>query len=207
MAVTTSPLRPPSRAPELIIPRPEPGSGVIVLSDNLPALQALPAESVRLIYIDPPFNTGSRRTLTRLRTVSDPENGDRVGYQGRRYRTVRLGSLSFEDVFDDFLAFLEPRLLEARRLLTPDGSLFVHLDYREVHYCRVLLDAIFGRQSLINEIIWAYDYGARSRRRWSPKHDNILWYARDPKGYVFRYDAIDRIPYRAPGLVGPEKAR
>ncbi len=195
------------RSPDVTVPLPEPDSGVIVLADNLPVLRALPSGSARLIYIDPPFNTGSRRTLTQLRTVSDPEGGDRAGYQGRRYRTVRLGSLSFEDVFDDFLAFLEPRLVEAHRLLTDDGSLFVHLDYREVHYCRVLLDTIFGREGLINEIIWAYDYGARSRKRWSPKHDNILWYARDPKRYVFHYETLDRIPYLAPGLVGPEKAR
>ncbi|MGI6208151.1 MAG: DNA-methyltransferase [Anaerolineae bacterium] len=167
----------------------------------------MPSESVRLIYIDPPFNTGRRQTRRQLRTVADPEGGDRVGFQGKRYRTIRLGSMSFADVFDDFLAFIEPRLVEAHRLLTPDGSLFVHLDYREVHYCRVLLDAIFGRESFINEIIWAYDFGGRSRRRWSPKHDNILWYARNPSDYVFNYEAIDRIPYLAPGLVGPEKAR
>lgn len=183
------------------------GTGKIILSDNLPVLREMPSESVRLIYIDPPFNTGRRQTRRQLRTVADPEGGDRVGFQGKRYRTIRLGSMSFADVFDDFLAFIEPRLVEAHRLLTPDGSLFVHLDYREVHYCRVLLDAIFGRESFINEIIWAYDFGGRSRRRWSPKHDNILWYARNPSDYVFNYEAIDRIPYLAPGLVGPEKAR
>ena len=173
------------------------GTGKIILSDNLPVLREMPSESVRLIYIDPPFNTGRRQTRRQLRTVADPEGGDRVGFQGKRYRTIRLGSMSFADVFDDFLAFIEPRLVEAHRLLTPDGSLFVHLDYREVHYCRVLLDAIFGRESFINEIIWAYDFGGRSRRRWSPKHDNILWYARNPSDYVFNYEAIDRIPYLA----------
>ena len=58
----------------------------------------------------------------------------------------------------------------------------------------------------MNEIIWAYDYGARSKRKWSPKHDTIFWYAMDPDHYTFNFDAMDRIPYMAPGLVGKEKA-
>jgi site-specific DNA-methyltransferase (adenine-specific) len=132
--------------------------------------------------------------------------GDRTGFQGRRYRTTKLGSRAFADSFDDYLAFLEPRLVEAHRLLAPAGSLFLHLDYREVHYAKVLLDAIFGRASFQNEIVWAYDYGARATRRWSPKHDNILWYTKDPKRYTYRHADIDRIPYMAPELVGPEKA-
>ena len=179
----------------------------IVYSDNLPVLRSLPSGSVRMVYIDPPFNTGGTQVRHSLRVVPDAEGGDRTGYQGQRYRTIRLGSMSFSDSFDDFLGFIEPRLVEIRRLLTDDGSLFVHLDYREVHYCKVLLDGIFGRGSFLNEIIWAYDYGARTRKRWPAKHDNILWYARDPRSYVFNYDDIDRIPYMAPGLVGPEKAR
>jgi site-specific DNA-methyltransferase (adenine-specific) len=129
-----------------------------------------------------------------------------VGFKGQRYKTTRIGSRSFADDFDDYLAFLEPRLLEAQRLLRPSGSLFLHLDCREVHYAKVLLDAIFGRESFQNEIIWAYDYGARATKKWSGKHDNILWYAKDPASYTFRFDDIDRIPYMAPGLVGPEKA-
>lgn len=177
----------------------------IYRGDNLSILPTLPPQSFDLIYIDPPFNTGRRQARTRIRTVRD-ERGDRTGYQGRRYRTVPLGTSAFEDSFDDYLAFLEPRLREAYRLLSPAGSFFFHIDYREVHYCKVLLDGIFGRESFLNEIVWAYDYGARSRRRWSPKHDNILFYARDPKRYTYRYEDIDRIPYLAPGLVGPEKA-
>ena len=122
--------------------------------------------------------------------------------------TIRsnLGTQSYNDLFDDYLTFLEPRLVEARRLLTPNGSLYFHIDYREVHYCKLLLDGIFGRQSFLNEIIWAYDYGARSRKKWPPKHDNILWYAKNPEDYIYNIDDIDRIPYMAPGLVGPEKA-
>ncbi|MHB0878558.1 MAG: DNA-methyltransferase [Anaerolineae bacterium] len=178
----------------------------IVYSDNLPVLRALPAAFTRMIYIDPPFNTGGRQVRQTLKVVPDADTGDRTGYQGNRYRTIRLGSMSFADQFDDFLSFMEPRLVEARRALTDDGSLFVHLDYREVHYCKVLLDGIFGRDSFINEIIWAYDYGARTRKRWPAKHDNILWYAKDPRAYIFNYDDIDRIPYMAPGLVGPDKA-
>ena len=181
----------------------------IFLGDNLPILQSLPAESVALIYIDPPFNTGRAQARMQLKTVRDDENGDRTGFKGQRYKTVRVGQRAFSDTFassDDFLAFLEPRLAEAKRLLTPDGSVYFHIDYREVHYCKILLDQIFGRESFLNEIIWAYDYGARTKKKWPPKHDNILWYAKDPENYIFNYDEIERIPYMAPGLVGPEKA-
>jgi site-specific DNA-methyltransferase (adenine-specific) len=177
----------------------------IYFGDNLPILQALPSESVNLIYIDPPFNTGKTQSRTQIQTVRS-ENGDRIGFQGQRYETIRIGSKGYSDLFDDFLGFLEPRLVEARRILKPDGSLFFHIDYREVHYCKVLLDTIFGRASFLNEIIWAYDYGARTRKKWPTKHDNILWYAKDPENYVFNVDDIERIPYMAPGLVGPEKA-
>lgn len=178
----------------------------IYSGDNLPILRGMDAASVRLIYIDPPFNTGKTQTRSSIRTVHDDAAGDRVGFQGKRYRTELVGRKSYEDVFDDYLAFLGPRLQEAHRLLAADGSLFVHMDYREVHYVKILLDQIFGRACFINELIWSYDYGARSKRRWSPKHDTILWYVKDPKNYCFNYDAIDRIPYLAPDLVGPEKA-
>jgi len=178
----------------------------IILADNLDALADVPDGCAALVYIDPPFNTGRRQTRTRIQTVRDEEGGDRTGFGGRRYRTVKLGTTGYADSFDDYLGFLEPRLREARRILRPDGSFFLHTDYREVHYCKVLLDEIFGRPSFINEIIWSYDYGGRSKKRWSPKHDNILWYAKYPKNYTYRYDDIDRIPYMAPGLVGPEKA-
>jgi site-specific DNA-methyltransferase (adenine-specific) len=174
--------------------------------DNMSILPGLDAEQFRLIYIDPPFNTGRDQVRTQLRTTRVEDGGDRTGYGGARFETTVLGRRSFVDAFDDYLAFLEPRLREAHRLLTPDGSLFLHLDYREVHYAKVLLDQIFGRASFINEIVWAYDYGARNRKKWSAKHDNILWYAKDPDRYVFDYEAMDRIPYMAPGLVGPEKA-
>jgi len=180
----------------------------IYFGDNLPILQSLPAGSVALIYIDPPFNTGKAQARTQIKTVRD-DHGDRTGFQGRRYKTVRLGQRAFGDAFDsseDFLAFLEPRLIEARRHLTPDGSLYFHIDYREVHSCKILLDEIFGRKCFLNEIIWAYDYGARTKKKWPPKHDNILWYVKDPDNYIFNYDEIERIPYMAPGLVGPEKA-
>lgn len=181
-------------------------SGRILQGDNLGHLQAMDDASFELVYIDPPFNTGKAQTRTRLRTVRDEENADRRGFAGRGYRTEVLGSSSYADTFDDFLAFLTPRLQQAHRLLTAHGSLFVHLDYREVHYVKVLLDQIFGRACFQNEIIWAYDYGARSKRRWPCKHDTILWYSKHPQRYTFVYEAIDRIPYLAPGLVGPEKA-
>ena len=178
----------------------------IHLGDNLDVLRALPEESVDLIYIDPPFNTGKRQERRRMKVVHDEEGGDRVGYQGKRYRTVDLGTSGWDDAFDDFMAFLVPRLQQAHRVLKAHGSFFLHIDYREVHYCKVALDQIFGRECFQNEIIWAYDYGARTKKKWSAKHDNILWYTRDPKHYTFNYDEMDRIPYMAPGLVGKEKA-
>jgi site-specific DNA-methyltransferase (adenine-specific) len=180
--------------------------GKIYFGDNLPILRESPPSSVDLIYIDPPFNTGRRQERTRIKTVRTEDIGDRTGFQGKRYKTTTLFTSGYEDQFDDFLGFMQDRLVEAHRILRPHGSLFLHLDYREVHYCKVLLDAIFGRQCFINEIIWAYDYGARAKRRWPAKHDNLLWYAKDPDNYTFNFDAMDRIPYMAPGLVGAEKA-
>ncbi len=182
-------------------------ANLVYHADNLSVLRSLPDACARLIYIDPPFNTGKRQSRTQIKTVRAADgDGDRIGFAGRRYVSRRVGEQSYHDRFDDYLAFLAPRLAEARRVLTPDGSLYFHIDYREVHYCKVLLDDLFGRDSFLNEIIWAYDYGARTRKKWPAKHDNILWYARDPQRYVFNVDAIDRIPYMAPGLVGPEKA-
>ena len=168
-------------------------------------MRSLESESIDLIYIDPPFNTGKAQTLTRLQTVAD-QDGDRTGFQGRRYRTVKLGSTSYLDIHDDYLTFLEPRFEEMKRLLRPTGTLYFHIDYREVHYCKVLLDHIFGRDCFLNEVIWAYDYGARTTKKWPPKHDNILVYVRDPEAYYFDAEAVERIPYMAPGLVGPDKA-
>ncbi len=179
--------------------------GKIHLADNLEVLRGLPAESVDLIYIDPPFNTGKVQERTQLRTVRSAE-GNRVGFRGRRYESTVLGTKRFNDLFDDYLAFLEPRLTEAYRVLAPHGSFYFHVDYREVHYCKVLLDSLFGRESFLNEIIWAYDYGGRPKDRWPPKHDNILLYVKNPSEYVFNVDGIERISYMAPGLVGPEKA-
>lgn len=175
------------------------------LGDNLEVLRQLPADHFDLIYIDPPFNTGKAQERKSRTSVRD-EEGTHLGFHGRRYRTVTLGQRSYDDLFDDYLAFLEPRLVEAHRVLAPTGSLFFHIDYRESHYAKILLDLIFGRRSFMNEIIWAYDYGARTKKRWPAKHDTIFWYARDPKNYQFHYDEVDRIPYLAPSLVGPEKA-
>jgi site-specific DNA-methyltransferase (adenine-specific) len=193
----------------------KPGNRILT-RDNLNVLRKMESESVELIYIDPPFNTGRVQKRPQLRTVRD-EAGDRTGFGGRRYRTEKIASKGaqngYQDQFDDFPGFLRPRLAEAYRILKPEGSLFFHIDYREVHYCKVLLDEIFsnggavrGRDCFQNEIIWAYDYGARAKKRWPAKHDNILWYTKDPKRYTFNLEASDRIPYMAPGLVGAEKA-
>lgn len=177
----------------------------IIFGDNLSILQQMESGSVDLIYIDPPFNTGRQQKRTQIRTIRS-SSGDRTGFSGRRYQTVRLGSRAYPDIFDDYLQFLEPRLIEAWRILSPHGSLYFHIDYREVHYCKVLLDQIFGRECFLNEIIWSYDYGGRTKKKWPPKHDNILFYVKDPLNYTFNVEDIDRIPYMAPGLVGPEKA-
>jgi site-specific DNA-methyltransferase (adenine-specific) len=177
----------------------------IILSENLAALGALPANFARLVYIDPPFNTGRRQRRERIAVARD-EAGERGGFGGHRYRVASKRSASFADDFDDYASFLLPRIDAARRCMTRDASLFVHLDAREVHYVKVALDRLLGREHFMNEIVWAYDYGARPKTRWPAKHDTILWYALDPKRYVFEYDAIDRIPYMAPKLVGPTKA-
>jgi site-specific DNA-methyltransferase (adenine-specific) len=178
----------------------------VVHGECLEVLQSLPDASIDLVYIDPPFNTGRVQKRERLRTVRD-DAGDRTGFAGRRYRTERVAvDPGFADTFEDFLAFLEPRLREAHRVLAPTGSLYFHIDYREVHYCKILLDRIFGRASFINEIIWAYDYGARTTKRWPAKHDNILFFAKDPRRYHFDVSEVDRIPYMAPALVGAQKA-
>ena len=177
----------------------------IYQADNLAVLKRFASERFRLIYIDPPFNTGKRQTRLTLKTQQNPK-GDRVGYQGKRYHTTTVGQTSYEDSDDNYISSLMLRVDEAYRVLRPDGSFFLHLDYRETHYAKVALDKIFGRECFMNEIVWAYDYGARSKKRWPTKHDNILWYVKNPKHYCFNYSAIDRIPYMAPGLVGPEKA-
>lgn len=196
--MTPSEYQPPSRAENA-------GKIDIYCGDNLEVIPGFADGSFDLIYVDPPFNTGKAQSRTRLRTELDVA-GDRTGYKGKRYKTTVLGQSAYDDQFDDYLEFLIPRLEQAHRLLKPCGSFFLHLDFREVHYAKVALDQIFGRRSFINEIIWAYDYGARATNRWSPKHDNILWYAKDPSHYCFNFDEIDRIPYMAPSLVGDEKA-
>jgi site-specific DNA-methyltransferase (adenine-specific) len=176
----------------------------LIAGDNLPALQQLPDATVQLIYIDPPFNTGRKQTRA-AGSTKRTETGGRVGFKGQRYETIRETVLSYDDEFADYWAFLEPRLEEAWRLLTKTGTLYLHLDYREAHYAKVLLDALFGRDSFLNEIIWAYDYGGKSKNRWPAKHDTILVYVKDPANYYFNSAAVDREPYMAPGLVTPEK--
>jgi len=177
--------------------------------DNLEILQEyIDDESINLIYIDPPFNTGKRQQRTELQVKRDAQ-GNRVGFQGKTYRTTKGKSTHYADKFensDAYLQFLRPRFEEAYRVLHQQGSFFLHIDYREVHYCKVMLDEIFGRESFRNEIIWAYDFGGRPKTRWPAKHDNILWYAKTPDLYTFNFDEMDRIPYMAPGLVGKEKA-
>jgi site-specific DNA-methyltransferase (adenine-specific) len=178
----------------------------VILGDNLPILKIIPDGVVDLIYIDPPFNTGKVQSRSQLKTEQS-EYGDRVGFKGQRYNTKVLGTKAFNDDFDDFSSFIFPRLEEGYRILSSTGSFYFHIDYREVHYCKIMLDGIFGRENFLNEIIWAYDYGGRPKNRWPAKHDNILVYVKDIKNYIFNHEEIDRIPYMAPGLVGDEKAK
>jgi len=181
------------------------GPNLAVHGDNLPVIRDLPDDSFRLIYLDPPFNTGRTQTRQALRTVRS-ESGRRIGFKGQTYETVKGMISSYDDSFADYWAFLEPRLEQAHRLLSQEGTLYLHLDYREVHYAKVLLDALFGRECFLNEIIWAYDYGARSKKKWPTKHDNILVYVKNPECFYFNSEEVDREPYMAPGLVTAEKA-
>ena len=182
-----------------------PHADQILLAENLSVLPSFADESFQLVYIDPPFNTGRAQVRKTLTVVGD-EHGERTGFGGRRYRSRLLAQSSYHDAFDDYLGFLAPRLEHAHRLLREDGTLYFHIDYREAHHCKLLLDEIFGREQFLNELIWAYDYGARARRRWPTKHDTILVYARDCDRCYFDAEAVDREPYMAPGLVTPEKA-
>jgi site-specific DNA-methyltransferase (adenine-specific) len=177
----------------------------VVLGDNLDVLRGIADASFQLAYLDPPFNTGQTKRRRTLSVVRD-EDGDRTGFGGRRYRSRLLDESSYRDSFEDYLGFLEPRLREVRRVLRHDGTLYFHIDYREVHYCKLLLDELFGRDCFLNEIVWAYDYGGRPKRRWPAKHDTILVYVKDAVDYYFDSEAVEREPYMAPGLVTAEKA-
>jgi len=181
------------------------GPNLVIEGDNADVLPRLPDGAFQVVYLDPPFNTGRVQTRTPLRTIGSATGG-RVGFKWLTYETVRGRVTSYDDAFADYWAFLEPRLEQAWRLLAASGTLYLHLDYREVHYAKVLLDALFGRECFLNEVVWAYDYGARTTRRWPAKHDTILVYVKDPRGYHFDSAAVDREPYMAPGLVTPEKA-
>jgi site-specific DNA-methyltransferase (adenine-specific) len=181
-----------------------PQDDLILLGDNLELLPRFDDECFQLAYLDPPFNTGREQRRVTLATL-EHANGDRTGFKGRRYATEILAQSSYQDEFEDYLAFLEPRLREVHRLLTESGTLYLHIDYREAHYVKLLLDELFGRECFLNEIIWAYDYGARARRRWPAKHDTILVYVKDAERYWFDSEAVDREPYMAPGLVTAEK--
>jgi site-specific DNA-methyltransferase (adenine-specific) len=178
---------------------------LVVAGDNAGVLDRLPEASFDLVYLDPPFNTGRAQSRDTF-SVAAALPGSRVGFGGRRYSSRLLQSLSYDDEYADYLGFLAPRLARARMLLAPHGTLYFHIDYREAHYCKLLLDELFGRDAFLNEIIWAYDYGAKPRRRWPAKHDTILAYVRTPGAHHFDPDAVEREPYMAPGLVGAEKA-
>jgi site-specific DNA-methyltransferase (adenine-specific) len=179
-------------------------ANTVYFGDNLAVLKSIPDSSIQLIYIDPPFNTGREQQRSKV-TTKRSDVGNRIGFKGQRYETVKSTILSYDDQFANYWEFLEPRLEEAFRILNQTGTLYLHLDYREAHYAKVLLDALFGSDCFLNEIIWAYDYGGKSKSRWPSKHDTILVYVKDPAKYFFDSESVDREPYMAPGLVTPEK--
>ena len=176
----------------------------LYFGDNLTILKLIPDSSIQLVYIDPPFNTGREQQRSKVTTKRN-NAGNRIGFKGERYETVKSTVLSYDDQFANYWEFLEPRIEQAFRVLSNSGTLYLHLDYREAHYAKVLLDALFGPECFLNEIIWAYDYGGKSKSRWPAKHDTILVYVKDPKNYYFNSEEVDREPYMAPGLVTPEK--
>lgn len=185
------------------------GAVTVYEGDNLEVTAGFADGSFTLIYLDPPFNTGRTQTRaveTAVAAAAESGGVVRRGFHGREYERLRGDLRAYDDRFDDYWGFLEPRLEEAWRLLADDGTLYLHLDYREAHYAKVMLDGLFGRDKFLNELIWAYDYGAKTRRRWPTKHQTILVYVKDPDQYWFDSDAVDREPYMAPGLVPPEKA-
>lgn len=179
----------------------------VYLDDNMIVLSGIPSDTVNFIYLDPPFNTGKKQSRTRIKVARSNKNAsDRVGFGDKPYKTTEVGTYEFADDYDNYFEFINPRLQELYRVLSPVGSMYFHIDYREAHYCKVNLDRIFGRNCFLNELIWAYDYGAKSTKKWPTKHDTILVYVKNPKEYTFNQDAIDRIPYMAPAMVGDEKA-
>jgi len=182
-------------------------SNLVYYADNLNILGRLPDSSVDLVYIDPPFNTGKTRVRKTTKAVQSL-GGSHAGFGGKSYEMFDVGeAFSYDDIYQDqYLFFLKLRVQHIHRVLKDTGSFYLHLDYRESHYAKVLVDSIFGRDNFLNEIIWAYDFGAKTKKRWPSKHNNILVWEKKKGNSVFNVEGIDRIPYMAPGLVGAEKA-
>ncbi len=156
--------------------------GTVIHAEALDAMRNMADGSFDMVYSDPPFGTGQERVMLRKR-------------EGKV-----ISKISYNDRYEDYLAFLRPHLEEMHRVLKATGTLYLHLDCRWSHYAKVMLDEVFGPECFLNEVIWAYDYGGRGKRCWPQKHDNVLVYVKTPGEHVFEWDAIDRIPYMAPGL-------
>lgn len=158
--------------------------GRIIRADNLTFMARLPGQCCDLIYVDPPFCTGKERT-----------RGD-----GRhKFADHWPGGLKA------YLDFLQPRLEQMHRILKPAGSLYVHLDWRAVHYVKVLLDDIFGEGQFLNEIIWSYRTGGLSKRWFARKHDTILLYARQAGKHKFK--VLRAGAFRTDGMNFDEQGR
>ena len=152
------------------------------LADALSFLKGLPDSSVDMVYTDPPFGTGT------------------VQQMNRKKGTEIVSKIGYSDKFDDYVEFLRPHLVEMHRALKVTGTMYLHMDWRWVHYAKVECDKIFGYDNFLNEVIWSYNFGGRGKDKWPAKHDTILVYVKERGKHTFNWEEIDRIPYVAPEL-------
>ena len=157
--------------------------------DNLPVMRGMNSNSVDLIYLDPPFNSntnyaapiGSKAAGAAFKdtwTLSDIDIEwiDQIEDQEPLLYQVLLAAMTDSD--KSYLVYMAIRLLEMRRVLKETGSIYLHCDPTMSHYLKLEMDAIFGRDMFLNEIVWAYGLGGSSSRFYSRKHDILLFYGR-----------------------------
>jgi len=174
--------------------------------DNLPFLRAMNSESVDLITTDPPFNKGrdfhaTPDSLAQGAKFQDRWSWDRDVHQEwvdkiwdnypALLEAIESARHAHSDGMGAYMCFMAVRILELRIILKPTGSIYLHCDPTASHYLKAVMDAIFGWQMFVNEIVWQYDGPQRpSRRRFGSKHDTIFRYSKtdgyfsDPEGIV-----------------------
>jgi site-specific DNA-methyltransferase (adenine-specific) len=155
---------------------------VVHKGSALDLLHSIPDESIDLIYTDPPFGTGNIQTMDRKKAG----------------KTV--SKIEYSDKYENYLDFLEPHLIQMHKVLKSTGTMYLHMDWRWVHYAKVMCDGIFGMENFLNEVVWSYNFGGRGKDRWPQKHDTILVYIKEMGKHTFNWNDIDRIPYAAPEL-------